>query len=252
MLQLTFIWDFFYGLVLILIRGAFAAFFLRAIPQHEYKLERRIMIGTFAVYGLFTFANCFLNLFQCGDVGKITSPYSPCLDANMLNSMGLACTAFNVAIDWIMTLVPVVVIWKSTMTMRTKISALLIVMLGAASSIISVIRIPTNSLGAYFGPEQLGDFLIYLDLAMAENWVAILAISLAAMKPLVRKYLDGNSERRASRSNQRNMDSQVHTFATIVRHADAANKRGDTIDRDEDITKGSDLGPLVFELREKG
>lgn len=177
--------------VTVIVRGAIAAFFLRIIPeQKDYKWHRITLIAVFVIYGLFMVIGPFLALFSCGtEWQEIDYEYSVnCIDLRAIENTFRAGVILTAAVDWIMVLIPLIIVWTSTLSKRTKIPAMLVIALGSLGSVTSIVRIPLISLAEVLDARDLGHYLVYLVLALFDNVIAFLAVSLAALRPLVQKY----------------------------------------------------------------
>lgn len=185
------IWVVVSAFVTVLIRAAIAAFFLRIIPQtNAYRPHRIIIITVFTIYGIFMVIGPFLALFACGTHWQeIDYEISDtCLDTQAIENAFRAGVVLTAASDWLMVLIPLFIVYRSALSHRVKVSAMMVIALGALGSVTSIVRIPLIDLAAVSGPEDLGHYMVYLVLAMYDNCIAIIAISLAALRPLIQKY----------------------------------------------------------------
>lgn len=74
-------------------------------------------------------------IFQCQPSNyfwtKYTGGTGKCIDANVPVDAGYAYSAITCATDWILSLIPIWVVWNLQMTPRDKISVAIILSLGA-------------------------------------------------------------------------------------------------------------------------
>ncbi|KAF2218973.1 hypothetical protein BDZ85DRAFT_322737 [Elsinoe ampelina] len=168
-----------------LIKGALAAFFLKVLPKNSW--QRKVIWISFILFGLFTTIFGFLNLFQCGDPLDLENPTPTCLSLTALQRLSYTSAAWNTLMDWLLTLMPITVIYRAQMSSRTKWSVILLMMLGAFASVISIVRIPYIDLGVIGTYDTFTKVTPFVMLALWENCVGIMAVSLAALRPLVRK-----------------------------------------------------------------
>jgi hypothetical protein len=99
-------------------------------------------------------------------------------------------TALNAVTDWIMALLPIVTIWNLNMPRITKFWAYLLLALGAAGSIVSLIRfayVEGLQPGKHFF-QQSAKFALY---STIEPGLGIAAVSFATLRPLFKKCLEG-------------------------------------------------------------
>ncbi|KAF4556680.1 Hypothetical protein D9617_1g085590 [Elsinoe fawcettii] len=174
-----------YAIDQVLIKGALAAFFLKVLPKNSW--QRKVIWISFTLFGIFTTVFGFLNLFQCGDPLDLENPTPTCLSLTALQRLSYTSAACNTLMDWLLTLMPITVIFRAQMSRRTKISVILLMLLGALASIISIVRIPYIDLGVIGTYDTFTKVTPFIMLALWENCVGIMAVSLAALRPLVRK-----------------------------------------------------------------
>ncbi|KAF2228313.1 hypothetical protein BDZ85DRAFT_246696 [Elsinoe ampelina] len=186
-------WGVLYLTILVLVRIAIAAFFLRVLPAPAFNWQRYTIIISVGLYTLFSIIYNFVQLFSCGDPLDVRNPDPKCLDLDAMNALALVSTILNMLIDWLLTLLPATVIYKSSMSWRNKCQVMAVMMLGAVGSIISIVRIPFLDLGILVGEHQWANLSTYFVLALWENSVAMAAISAAALKPLMRKWFPSDS-----------------------------------------------------------
>ncbi|KAF2152191.1 hypothetical protein K461DRAFT_321244 [Myriangium duriaei CBS 260.36] len=179
------------GATAILVRAAVATFFLRALGVFECLTARVIIIATFWVYAIFTTASTFVNVFQCGNplnADTFISEYD-CLPVGVLYGMIRTNRILNVSLDWVMTLMPVLLVAKSALRWEDKISAIGVLVLAGAGSIISVVGIAFVQLGEITWPSDIPHSFIFTLFSVWENAAVIIVLSLAAMRPLLKVYL---------------------------------------------------------------
>lgn len=176
-----------------MVRAPIAAFFLRALPKYKYRWQRRTIIGLVGIYALFMTVVTFVNVYQCGNpLDWETSAGPTCLNYTAMAVLPVVSRAFTMVLDWLMTILPVRIVWKSAMARRSKISAASILILAGGGSTVSVLRMVYNYYGAMGGPLNYPGFTIWMILALWENAAAIIVVSLAAMRPLVEKLSNRN------------------------------------------------------------
>ncbi|PNS14393.1 hypothetical protein CAC42_3679 [Sphaceloma murrayae] len=174
-----------YAIDQVLIKAALAAFFLKVLPRTSW--QRKVIVVSFVLFAAYTTMFGFLNLFQCGDPLDLTNPDPKCVSLKALSRLSYTSAVWNTLMDWLLTLMPITVITKAQMSRRTKLSVIFIMMLGAFASIISIVRIPFINLGLIGGYDTFPKVTPFIMLALWENCVGIMAVSLAALRPLIRK-----------------------------------------------------------------
>ncbi|KAF2152807.1 hypothetical protein K461DRAFT_279044 [Myriangium duriaei CBS 260.36] len=176
------------SVVTVLIRAAIAAFFLRVFSNRGVFQQIRItIIATLAIYTVYVITIAFLTLFQCGpsidDLDSLDANAS-CLNTYLLANLALGSLVLTTTSDWVMTISPIFIVWRSRMTRSQKVSTLLLLLLGAFAGVISIIRIPYNDLANTFTPADIPNYIKWFILAIAESCLGITVISLAALRPI--------------------------------------------------------------------
>ncbi|KAF2153283.1 hypothetical protein K461DRAFT_278110 [Myriangium duriaei CBS 260.36] len=189
-------WMFFSLNLTVLLRSAIATFFLRIMPHQAYYKPHRIAIMVVtSVFAVYVVASAFIILFQCGtSIDNIDFDVeNVCVSINILSRIGLSIMVLTIMADWSMVLIPIIVVARSRLPYSTKVSSLLVIALGALGGIVSIVRIPYNDLAEVWGPQDLHRYLIWQILALTENTIGIMAISLAALRPLLQKIYSAGS-----------------------------------------------------------
>ena len=186
---------------MILVRAAIAAFFVRILPAVDNRTTRTLITSIFCFYAIFMITYMFLNVFQCGDPLKKRYNYIPyCISGPIENNLPIVARIVTMVLDWVVTFLPILVIIRSTLSRKAKLSVIGLMLLAGAGSTLSVLSIVFNNLGLWFGPKSFGDFTVYSIFSLLENGVAIIVLSLAALRPLFQKYSEGDSQPRARSS----------------------------------------------------
>ncbi|KAF2153569.1 hypothetical protein K461DRAFT_293824 [Myriangium duriaei CBS 260.36] len=183
-LGLVSVWTLIWAVNTSLVRCAIAAFFLRAVPRSSYRLSRAFMLAIAGLCTAFVLIGSLVGFFQCGDPFHLSTTTS-CLDLKAIEGLAIACRVIILATDWVMTLIPAYIVWRSAMPLRTKYPTIGIIMLGACASVLCVLRFPFNDLGVVSGPPSFPDLMLSYTLTMADNCLGIVVVSLAASKPFL-------------------------------------------------------------------
>ncbi|KAF2147937.1 hypothetical protein K461DRAFT_324937 [Myriangium duriaei CBS 260.36] len=202
--QVSAISQFPYLWVEVLVRAAYAVFYLRVVPAElDLKLHRRMILITFWLYAVYQGTNSFITLFQCGNPANLARQDAVCLSQSVRGILFDVSYAIDALVDWIMTIVPVYIVYKSVMNTRTKMSIYFILSLGCVAGILALAVIPVSKLGgvSVVNPLNLSVPIIADILATCETLVAILCLTLAALKPVVRQWLDDGTKLRSTAAN---------------------------------------------------
>ncbi|KAF7959860.1 hypothetical protein EAE96_001464 [Botrytis aclada] len=165
-----------------------AVFLLRLsnAPLHRYIILGTLLLSE--VGGIFYF---LVFIFQCQPSNyfwtKYTNGTGKCIDANVPVIAGYAYSAITCATDWILSLIPIWVVWNLQMTPRDKMSVAIILSMGAIASTATIVRIPY-----LHDLSDIADFLwATVDVAIwstVETGIGITACSVATLRPLFRSF----------------------------------------------------------------
>lgn len=180
----------------ILVRAAIATFFLRSLPAETHRKQRWIIIILFWIYVALTITQMFTDMFQCGNptnTGFYWYMNGTCMDGNILIAIFRTVGIYTVALDWAMTLVPVVLIWRSSLPVRAKWTSTGILCLAGSGSLIAIFCVAYPNIISVGYPSDLPVFNEYIMLRMGENGLGIMAVALAATRPLWSKLRSTNA-----------------------------------------------------------
>ncbi|MDV3182287.1 MAG: hypothetical protein Q8869_00190 [Candidatus Phytoplasma australasiaticum] len=195
-----------YGLTCVLLKISLGLFFLRIITE---KWQRNIIYAGMTIntlYGITYFGIC---TFGCGDPSKylLHLTLNKCISIkDVVIPASYVFTALNAIMDWTMALLPISTIWHLNMPKMTKFWAYLLMLLGAAGSIVSLIRFAfVKSLEPdvmFF--KNTGKLAIYSHI---EPGLGIVAVCFATLRPLFRQCIEGaksvSSTHKSGRSGKR-------------------------------------------------
>ncbi|GAM86948.1 hypothetical protein ANO11243_049690 [Dothideomycetidae sp. 11243] len=182
-----------YILAEVLVRWAYAAFYLRVLPSNlDLKWHRYIIVGLVVLYTMYQTASFFVSLFQCGSPLNFgsSSPEYTCLSSRIMEDLLVTTYSFDAFIDWIMVLLPVLVVSKSNMSKRMRMSVIAILLMGCMASISGILVIALSYVNGPFPADDMHLAIIIDIMAQCETFTAIVCLSLAATRPLFAKYLD--------------------------------------------------------------
>ncbi|PNS20988.1 hypothetical protein CAC42_3325 [Sphaceloma murrayae] len=173
----------------VFIKIALGYFFLRVVNP---GWQQWTIKGAVYFYTIYSTIFIIVVLFSCGLPTPKNFSSGKCIDWDtQLGPMNYFAAVLNALVDWILTLVPIYVVYQVNMSRKEKISVSILMMLGLTGSIISLVRIPYVN-----GVEPTKDLSFFTKViplslcSIAENGIGIMAISLAALRPLYARLFD--------------------------------------------------------------
>ncbi|KAL8342614.1 hypothetical protein RB598_004137 [Gaeumannomyces tritici] len=171
---------------MLFIKLSIAVFLLRLSGENKYKYAIWASAAIVFVWSVVLF---FWNIFQCSPVEAqwdYTIPGLKCVTSDQVVSAALALSAMTVLSDFFYALLPVPIIWQIKMTKQAKLTVMLILSLGVFASIATLIRLKfladlNDTADILFAGT---DAMVW---TLTEPGVAIMATSLATIRPLLRK-----------------------------------------------------------------
>ncbi|KAH9904845.1 hypothetical protein F4778DRAFT_48271 [Xylariomycetidae sp. FL2044] len=174
-----------------LIKLSIGIFLLRLAVEKRY---RYILWASIAVVGVWSLVLFFWNLFQCDPVDAqwdytvlLKNPDAHCASADEIVNAAYALSIMTILSDWLYALLPVPMIWKVKMTTQAKATVVMVLGMGVFASIATLIRLKFLA-----DLENMSDILHAGTDAMVwtliEPGVAIIAASLATIRPLLRRW----------------------------------------------------------------
>lgn len=179
-----------YALTSVFLKISLGFFFLRIIIEPWQRVVIYICMAISTIYGFVYFG---IVTFGCGDPANflLRTVQHKCISIpDVIIPASYVHTALNAATDWVMAMLPIVTIWKLNMPRITKFWAYLLLALGAAGSIVSLIRfgyVEGLRPGKHFF-KQSAKFALY---STIEPGLGITAVSFATLRPLFKKCLEG-------------------------------------------------------------
>ncbi|KID77490.1 uncharacterized protein G6M90_00g096800 [Metarhizium brunneum] len=174
-----------YIIDMMLIKLSIGVFLLRLATK---KLYIWIIRGSLVIVTLWSLGIFIWDIFQCTPVAKqwdfrITTGH--CAGPDEIISAAYALSVMTVLSDWFFALIPIPMLWGVKMTKQAKATVIVILGLGVFASIATLIRLKFLA-----GLEMTDDFMFSVTDAMiwslVEPGVAIIASSLATIRPLLR------------------------------------------------------------------
>lgn len=179
-----------YILVQMLVKASVALFF---IPIVSETWQKRVIQGVVILFELYSFVCIFTSLSQFGTPTSkhlLLDKENPSLAA-AFGPLAWLLGALDISVDWLLTLLPLLVVAQAMMPMRTKISVGVLILLGTVGSVAGSVRlrylphvIQHNEMKLIEAVEPLGIA------AVVESALGMIAISLATLRPLFERLLD--------------------------------------------------------------
>lgn len=181
----------FYCFCIVFLKLSIAVFYLRIVVQRWQRILIYVTSVMMTIYGL-TYG--FTYEFRCGIDTKhqLLARYEGrCIPDQPLLVMMYIFGAMDAATDFIFALLPIVVLWGANMPRSMKITAGVLLCMGSVSSICAIIRVATLSnltldIKFFKRAVQTGIW------SVIEPALGVMAISLAACRPLWRKVSESN------------------------------------------------------------
>ncbi|OAA45464.1 integral membrane family protein [Metarhizium rileyi] len=174
-----------YILDMMFIKLSIGVFLLRLATQRSYIW---IIRGALVIVTLWSLGIFIWDVFQCTPVAKqwdfrITTGH--CAGPDEIISAAYALSVMTVLSDWFFALIPIPMLWGVKMTKQAKATVIAILSLGVFASIATLIRLKFLA-----GLEMSDDLMFSVTDAtiwsLVEPGVAIIASSLATIRPLLR------------------------------------------------------------------
>ncbi|KAI0096628.1 hypothetical protein GGR51DRAFT_28219 [Nemania sp. FL0031] len=163
---------------------------LRIAGTDRKSIIRKVLIGAIIVVSIFAVATFLALALQCRPVtlnwgiGK-----GECVAPHVITDIAYAFSAADIASGWLFSTLPIVMLWSVQLSLRVKLSVIILLGFSFTSSIATLVRlkyvVDLGSLGSTDPglPLRLLDSIIWSHLEIA---LAIFAASLAALRPLLK------------------------------------------------------------------
>ncbi|KAL7903589.1 hypothetical protein HDV63DRAFT_129662 [Trichoderma sp. SZMC 28014] len=176
-----------YILNMMFIKMSIGIFLLRVSARKVYNWIICVSLGVVIVWSLVTF---FYDIFQCSPIQKqwdFRIQSGTCVSTSDLVSAAYAISVMTILSDWLYALLPIPMLWSVKMTPQAKATVIIILGLGIFASVATLIRIRYLTV-----MKDLDDLLFAATQVMTwtviEPGVAIIAASLATIRPLLRAW----------------------------------------------------------------
>lgn len=183
---------FLYLLSTILLKITLGIFFLGIVVRPWQRLTIKLSVTIFVLY---TFAYAFLYLFRCGAPPNYLNIFfvnpSCAISEQAMAPVNYIAAILNCLTDWMMAICPLFVISQLQLTRSAKASIYALTALGLLGSVVSMVRVPMVKVLAEVGSPNYRTGLATMSIcSIVELGVGILCISLAALRPLLRKVME--------------------------------------------------------------
>jgi len=185
----------------LLLKASLALFVIRILLVKWQIWVVRISLTIYLTVGIIFF---FIALFVCGDPTPIDFITHQCLDwPHIIGPLNYFFSILNAIMDWTLTIMPVVVVLKLQIPQREKIAACILILFGMFGSIVSVVRIPyvPDLQFAHLGLSFFKSVIPVGLCSIAESGIGIIALGLAALRPLWVRVVGGTHSRATDRAN---------------------------------------------------
>ncbi|KAG6251076.1 hypothetical protein E4U23_000922 [Claviceps purpurea] len=234
-----------YILNMMFIKLSIGVFLLRIATQKSYIWAIRIVLVIITLWSIGLF---IWNLFQCTPIEKqwdfrITD--GQCAGAGEVLTAAYALSVMTIVTDWFFALIPIPMLWGVKMSTQAKTTVILILSLGIFASVATLIRFRFLT-----SIERTDDILFRATNAsiwsLVEVGVAIIASSLATVRPLLRSLkirgfvsvdkfplVETSSPGRGSRKVPDSMIPDIDTYDFRLRGVGVPAHGDDDLDDDE-------------------
>ncbi|KAL6161683.1 hypothetical protein ACJBU6_00788 [Exserohilum turcicum] len=187
-----FMYMYFYSILIIsaysFIKLSICLFLLRLADRTKW---RPFLIGMLVFLVVFTIGSTFAIIFQCIPVRagwdfNLRPPTgdAKCYDPTIFKNVGVFNSSVNIATDLIFALIPIPMVWKLQVTLRTRIGLAAILSLGLFASGVAIYKTPMQA-NFFKVKDWSGDGSWYYIWQQVEMHVGIIAACLPTMKPLL-------------------------------------------------------------------
>ncbi|KAH4924788.1 hypothetical protein HBI70_096550 [Parastagonospora nodorum] len=186
---------YFYSIAIILaysfIKLSIGFFLLRLV---DYTRWRPFLIGMQIFIILFTIVSTFSIIFQCIPVQagydySLRPPYgtAKCYNQNIFRNIGVFNSSINIATDLIFALLPIPMVWRLQLNLRTRIGLAIVLSLGLFASAVAIYKTPMQY-NFFKQPDFSGNGAGYYVWQQVEMHVGIQAACLPTLKPLFASF----------------------------------------------------------------
>ncbi|KAI1748092.1 hypothetical protein F4782DRAFT_388176 [Xylaria castorea] len=208
---------------------------------------RHIIIIALTLFLISALAFFFLLALQCRPISSIWgATQGSCYDYAIVRKSGIAYSAVDIAANFLYSSLPVVILYRVQMSRRLKISAMFLLGIGFVSSIATVVRfkyivqVPDRH-KTLVKTKEIENNLTVIAWTHVEIFLAILATSLIALRPLLRRTGElVDTWRRGYASSQIKSDDEHELANSRERTSSARGKGPGTNEYSSEVTLADD------------
>lgn len=198
-------------MTMILFKIALAIFYFRIVVRTWQKWTVYSVVAVSTTYGLFyasilaviciaaaNLLQFFIVLFRCGDPPDYLENQleGKCFSNELLYGINMAAGVINAATDWALAILPIFVLRRADLNLRTRLAVCFVLMLGSLGSIVSVVRLPYIE-GLAMGPNFFRGAVDITIWSVIEPGFGITAACLVTLRPLFTCVGENRSEARS-------------------------------------------------------
>lgn len=199
------------------------------------RTQRNVMTFVTAFYCIISAASFFLALFPCGAPIHLARKRvnNQCVPTAIWNGLLYTHGTTSALSDWIFALLPILVLWKSSMPARTKLGVTLLMVLAVCGSLCAVLRtIYTGSLDfneRYYDADNESSYYhataLVFNVAVLEMGIGITAASVACLMPLFRRCSGWGQRHLTQRLPRDNLEGR-NEEGVVMTMGDASSRQG--------------------------
>jgi len=222
----------------IAVKLALATFFLRIVREHW---QRRVIQISASIYTFYALGFSIFAIFQCRLPTAVNFEFPVhCQPWRIIGTLNYIAAINNCIIDWILVAMPIYTVSRVQMSPRAKFSACGLILFGLVGSLISLARIPLVPGLKLTG--TLNNFHIINPIALcslSESGIGIIAMSLAALRPLVSRAQDAYATGRSRPTTANNTYNNTVRQGSLLGSRNKSLAVGTSSMQDDDDKMGS-------------
>lgn len=166
----------------IVLKASLAFYFLRLVTR---KTEKRVIQISTIIYELYTGVYFFLTVFQDGIPtahNVLLGPDAPHA-IHAVTPITYTGNALNILIDAIFVLIPIIVVSKAMLPIRTKVTVCSLIVLGAGGSVAACVRFKyLPAVATHDEVKIIQDIVPIAIISFAESCAGMITVSLVSTK----------------------------------------------------------------------
>ncbi|KAH6886336.1 hypothetical protein B0T10DRAFT_608019 [Thelonectria olida] len=200
----------------------------RLADKSDLRIIRWALIASMVIVAIWSLVVALIFALQCRPlsvawgVGKGT-----CLSTSFIGNAGIGLSVMDMTISWFYALLPIFMLYKTQLRLKLKISIMVLLGLGAVSSVATIIRFKyvlevaqmTSASGGLASADIIQTTLEATVYSMIEIGLSIFAASLTALRPLLKKVPCFTDISSGGHSNSRGFSS-INTFGQRPKNRD--------------------------------